>query len=151
MKTFDEYLAKQLQDPDFKAEYEALEPEFAALGETFEADSNKGNGMEKLYLMAHGYRSRFPEGFEPFQMVTRILEECGEVASEVNLWEGTGVKRQKHGNPSKENLANEIKQAFAALAQVAIYYNIEDAVEASINSTLAKMADEGLINLNTIA
>ena len=108
-------------------------------------DYDKENGMAKLYLMAHGYRSRFPEGFEPFQIVSRILEECGEVASEVNLWENTGIKRQKHGEPCKENLANEIKQALAALAQLAIYYNVEEAVDASINNTLAKMADEGLI------
>lgn len=39
--------------------------------------------MEKLYKMVEGYFKRFPKGIEPFQMVTRLLEECGEIASEV--------------------------------------------------------------------
>jgi NTP pyrophosphatase (non-canonical NTP hydrolase) len=101
--------------------------------------------MEKLYQLAQGYRTRFPEGDEPFQMVTRLLEECGEIASEVNLWEGSGVKRQKHGEPKKENLANEIKQALAALTRIATYYKIEQELEASINKTLSEMKDGGLI------
>ena len=103
------------------------------------------NGLAKIYLLAQGYRNRFPDGFEPFQMVTRLLEECGEIASEVNLWENTGIKRQKHGKPKKENLANEIKQALAALAQIAVYYNIEDMVDCSVDASLDKMKDEGLI------
>ena len=40
--------------------------------------------MEKLYLMAKGHTLRFPNGNEPFQIATRILEECGEVAQEGN-------------------------------------------------------------------
>ena len=43
--------------------------------------------MDKLYKITKGIGKRFPEGVEPFQIVTRILEECGEVASEVNHWE----------------------------------------------------------------
>ncbi len=39
--------------------------------------------MDKLYTMVQGYFKRFPEGVKPYQMVTRLLEECGEVASEV--------------------------------------------------------------------
>lgn len=41
--------------------------------------------IDKLYKMVEGSFNRFPEGIEPFQMVARLLEECGEVASEVNL------------------------------------------------------------------
>lgn len=96
--------------------------------------------------MAYGYRKRFPEGFEPFQMVTRLLEECGEVASEVNLWEDSGIKRQKHGEPKKENLAGEIKQALVALIQIAVYYKIEDELEQSINESLDFMEKAGRFN-----
>ncbi len=74
--------------------------------------------MEKLYKMAAGYKNRFPKGVEPFQMVARLLEECGEVASEVNLWEDSGIKRQKHGEPRKEDLAGEINKALAAEIQI---------------------------------
>jgi len=64
--------------------------------------------VEKLYKIAEGLKKRFPEGEEPYQMATRLLEECGEVAAEINHWENSGVKQQKRGEPSKESLANEI-------------------------------------------
>ncbi|NMA37434.1 MAG: hypothetical protein GX942_03910 [Papillibacter sp.] len=47
--------------------------------------------------------------------MTRILEECGEVAKEVNNWEDSGVKRLKHGEPGREKLAHEIRQSLTAL------------------------------------
>ena len=102
--------------------------------------------MEKFYKMAEGANKRFPKGVEPFQMVTRLLEECGEVASEVNHWEDTGIKRQKHGEPSREKLANEIRQALNALFQIAVYYKIEKELESSINASLERMKNEGLID-----
>lgn len=102
--------------------------------------------MRKLYRMAQGYRKRFPKGVEPFQMVTRLLEECGEIASEVNLWEDSGLKRQKHGEPQKEDLAGEIKQALVALIQIAAYYNVENELEDSINKSLNQMECEGLLD-----
>lgn len=77
--------------------------------------------MEKLYQLVQGYYKRYPEGVEPYQMVTRLLEECGEVASEVNHWQGSGIKRLKHGEPTKNKLADEIKQALVALMQIAVF------------------------------
>jgi len=41
--------------------------------------------MQELYKLANGYMKRFPSGVAPYQMVTRLLEECSEVASEANL------------------------------------------------------------------
>ncbi len=57
--------------------------------------------MQKLYQLAKGYTARFPNGNEPYQITTRILEECGEVANAVNHFEDSGIKREKHGEPSK--------------------------------------------------
>lgn len=101
--------------------------------------------MLELLKLAEGYKNRFPEGFEPFQMAARLLEECGEVAKEINHWENTGIKRLKYGEPSKENLASEIKQSLAALMQIALYYGIENELEVSVNESLTKMKNEGLI------
>lgn len=69
--------------------------------------------MERFYKMVEASNKRFPEGVEPFQMATRLLEECGEVAAEINHWEGSGLKRQKRGEPQKEYLANELRQTIA--------------------------------------
>ncbi|MBR6777771.1 MAG: hypothetical protein IKM27_08495 [Clostridia bacterium] len=101
--------------------------------------------MEKLYLLAKGYTNRFPNGNEPYQITTRLLEECGEVASEVNHFEKSGIKSLKHGEPSKQHLADEIKQAVNALMQLAVYYNVENELEKSIDISLEKMKNENLI------
>jgi NTP pyrophosphatase (non-canonical NTP hydrolase) len=101
--------------------------------------------VNEFLLMAKGMNKRFPEGNTPFQIVTRILEECGEVASEVNLWEDTGVKRQKRGEPKKEDLANEIRQSIVALMQLAVYYNVEKELEERIEKSLSSMRREGFI------
>lgn len=101
--------------------------------------------MEKLYQLAKGYTNRFPDGNTPYQIATRILEECGEVASEVNHFEKSGIKTQKHGQPSKQHMADEIKQAVNALIQLAMYYGVESELEASIARSIEKMKDEGLL------
>lgn len=92
--------------------------------------------------MAKGHTVRFPNGNEPFQIVTRILEECGEVASEVNHFERSGIKTKKHGEPSREHMADEIKQAINALVQLAQYYGIERELEQSIERSLERVRTE---------
>ena len=102
--------------------------------------------MREFYKLAEGYSKRFPEGFTPYQMTTRLLEECGEVASQVCHFEGSGLKRAKYGEPSREKLAGEIKQAVAALMQIALYYGVEKELDASVKASLDKMREEKLIN-----
>ena len=99
--------------------------------------------MDKLYQLAKGYTNRFPSGNNPYQIATRILE--GEVASEVNHFEKSGIKAQKHGEPSRQRLADEIKQAVNALIQLAVYYNAGAELAASIERSLDKMKAEGLL------
>ena len=101
--------------------------------------------MEKLYQLAKGYTNRFPNGNDPYQITVRILEECGEVASEVNHFERSGIKTQKHGEPSKQHMADEIKQAVNALIQLAVYYRVEEELEISIERSLEIMRNEGLL------
>lgn len=102
--------------------------------------------MQKLNLLAQGANKRWPNGNEPFQMTTRLLEECGEVASEVNLRENSGVKREKHGIPQKANLAKEIMQSMRVLMQIAIYYSVEQELDQSIEISLQNMRQDGLID-----
>lgn len=101
--------------------------------------------MERFYKMVEASNRRFPEGVEPYQMATRLLEECGEIAAEINLWEGSGVKRQKHGEPKKENIANEIRQAMVELVKIARYYRVEEELEEAIRLSLERSKAEGLI------
>ena len=101
--------------------------------------------MERFYQMVEASNRRFPEGVEPYKMATRLLEECGEVASEINLWEASGIKRQKHGEPKKENIANEIRQAMVELVKIAVYYQMEAELEESITRSISQSKAEGLI------
>lgn len=101
--------------------------------------------MERFYKMAEASNKRFPNGVEPYQMATRLLEECGEVAAEINLWEDSGLKRQKHGAPKKENIANEIRQAMVEVVKIAKYYHVEQELEESIEESLKRSRSELLI------
>lgn len=48
MSSFNDYLNQQLQDPEFRAEYEALEPEFAIIQAMI--DARKASGMTQKEL-----------------------------------------------------------------------------------------------------
>ena len=83
---------------------------------------------------------------DPFKIITRLTEECGELAAEVNHFEDQGVKREKHGTPSKEKLAKEVKDVMGALMHIVRYYGIEEELETSFKYTYGRLKDEGWID-----
>ena len=96
--------------------------------------------------MARGMNSRFPKGDEPYQIMTRLLEECGEVAKEVNHFENSGTKSLRHGEPSKEKLAAEIKDTLNALMQLTIYYGVEEELSQAVEKSIHSLTSEGHIH-----
>ncbi len=48
MSSFNEYLKKQMKDPEFKQEYDALEPEFAIIQALI--DARKASGLTQKQL-----------------------------------------------------------------------------------------------------
>ena len=101
--------------------------------------------LDKLYAITKGLNRRFPNGNDPFQMMTRLLEESGELAQMVNHFEGTGVKHEKYGMPDKSKLAKEVMDVLRCGLQVAIYYEIEKELDAKIFDAYEKMKAQGLI------
>lgn len=101
--------------------------------------------MEKLFDIVRGLNEAFPEGNEPFQIITRLVEECGELAKEVNHWERIGVKVQKYGEPSKENLSKEIQNVITSSLQIALFYGVENELQKSIDNSLEDLRKNGLI------
>jgi NTP pyrophosphatase (non-canonical NTP hydrolase) len=99
----------------------------------------------KLNLVNAGLRRRYPRGVEPFQIMTRLLEECGELAEQVNLFEDTGIKRTKLGEPDRAKLAKEVQDVLRCALQIAEYYGIEEELAASVDASLHRMVQEGLI------
>ena len=102
--------------------------------------------LKKLRILVSGMNNRFPKGNTPYQITTRILEECGEVASEVNHIEGSGTKNERYGTASKEKLASEIKDAMNALIQLALYYDVVNDVENAVEKAIVNLTNEGYIN-----
>ena len=102
--------------------------------------------LDKLLTMSKGMNARFPQGNTPYQIVTRLLEECGEVASEVNHFEHSGTKALRHGEPSKEKLAGEIRDALNVLMQLTIYYGVEEALEQAVFESIGRLTEEGFIS-----
>lgn len=101
--------------------------------------------MERIYRINQGLDRAFPGSNDPFQMVTRLAEECGELAAQVNHFEDSGVKRQKHGEPDKNKLAKEVQDVLRCALRIATYYKIESELEASIEQSLQTMIADGLI------
>lgn len=101
--------------------------------------------MDKIKDVVRGLNNAFPEGNEPFKIITRLAEECGELAKEVNHWERTGNKVKKYGEPDKGKLAKEVQDVIRCALQVAFYYEIEEELDASIDKAYQNLKAENLI------
>lgn len=99
----------------------------------------------KLYKIVEGLNTRYPDGNDPFMIVTRLAEECGEVAAEVNHFERKGRKAQILGEPDPKHLAKELQQVIRAVLALAVYYNLQDELAASIDDSYQRVVDEGLV------
>jgi NTP pyrophosphatase (non-canonical NTP hydrolase) len=101
--------------------------------------------FEQLRAVARGFSLRFPESDDAFRMMTRLLEECGELAQQVNHFEGSGVKREKYGEPDRAKLAQEIRDVLTCVARIIEHYQVEEEVAASIEWVYQRLTSEGFI------
>jgi len=101
--------------------------------------------IDKIKAVNQGFARKFPQGNTPFQIMTRVLEEGGELAQQVNLFEDNGVKRQKHGPPDRAKLAQEVKGILLAVFQIVDYYAIESELESSLDYTLGNLRRDGYL------
>ena len=104
------------------------------------------DNFEKLLAIVNGLTKKFPDGNEPFQIITRLCEESGELAKEVNHFEKTGIKIQKYGQPDPQDLANEVQHVIRSALAIAQYYNVGDYLDKSIDATFQKLTVDGFIN-----
>ena len=105
----------------------------------------KRETIEKLYAICEGLNNRFPGNRDPFRILARLTEECGEIASQVHQLEGIGRKPEKHGEPDKTKLAKEIQDVMTAVLSMAMQYGVEEELEKSIDKHYQMVIDEGLI------
>ena len=76
----------------------------------------------------------------------RALLKCGELAAQVNHFEGSGIKRDKHGQPDRAKLAKEVQDVLRCALQIATYYGVEAELETVINRSYQRMQAEGWID-----
>ena len=101
--------------------------------------------LNKMYSVTRGFAHRFADGNGPYQMMTRLLEEAGELAQQVNHFEGAGVKREKHGEPDRDQLAKEILHVIHCALAVAVYYDVEKELEENLDWIYQRLKSEGHI------
>ena len=101
---------------------------------------------ELVKKTTEGYNKRFPGGDNPFMIVTRLAEECGEIAEQVNHFENTGIKQKKLGKPDSKKLAKEIKDIMNVAMQLAKHYAVEKQVEEAFEYSYKRMVAEGLVD-----
>jgi len=100
------------------------------------------NNVEKIAI---GLNKKYPNGNHPFQIITRLAEECGELAKEVNHFENTGRKIEKYGQPNKNKLAKEVQYVIRSALQISLYYKIENEFKKSIEKRLEKLKQDKFI------
>ena len=100
---------------------------------------------DELRAVTRGLSRRFPRGNDPFQIMTCLLEESGELAQQVNHFEDSGIKREKYGEPDRARLANELKGVLINVLRVAQYYGAEEELRAATAGSYARLLAEGHI------
>lgn len=95
------------------------------------------DNLDKLFFIVDDLNQRFGKD-NPFQIITRLAEETGELAEQVNHFESAGVKREKHGEPDKEKLAKEVQDVIRCALQIAVYYDIKKEVLSSVENSYKK-------------
>lgn len=101
--------------------------------------------IEKLYRIAEGLNNRFEDGNDPFYIVTRLADECGEVASQVSHFEHKGVKVEKLGRQDRSAFAKELQDVMRAVLQLAIYYDLQLELTKSVDVHYQQIVLEGWV------
>ncbi len=91
--------------------------------------------LDTLYDIVDALNAKYPDGVSPYQLVTRLTEEVGELAQAVNHMERSGIKVEKYGPPDKAHLAQEVHHVLRAALGIARYYGVEDALKESIDAS----------------
>jgi len=99
--------------------------------------------IDGLLLIVEAQKRRFPDGLDPFKMLSRLLEECGELATEVHIWEDEGLKRAKHGEPDRGRTAGEIVNVLTATLTIADHYGLLGDVSERVEQSVARAASDG--------
>ena len=94
--------------------------------------------FEKIELINIDLDRLFPAGNDPFQIMARLLEEAGELAEQVHIFEQSGVKMKKHGPPDPHKIAKEIQDVIGCALQIGRFYGVMPQVKQGIEMRFEK-------------
>lgn len=98
-----------------------------------------------LRTIVRALDERFPNGNSIFQRVSRLTEECGELAAAINHKEDMGIKKQKHGVANNDALVKELQDVLRSVLGIARHYNLEERLEQSVEDFYQTYQKEGFI------
>jgi NTP pyrophosphatase (non-canonical NTP hydrolase) len=99
--------------------------------------------FDTLLKIVKGLNKKYPEGEDPFRIVTRLCEESGELASEINRMESIGSKIKKRGPPDRLELAKEVQDVIRCALAVVIHYDLLKEFDESLVSALTLLKKDG--------
>ncbi|HJP96662.1 MAG TPA: MazG nucleotide pyrophosphohydrolase domain-containing protein [Candidatus Saccharimonadales bacterium] len=109
------------------------------------SDGQKVETFVALRAIVAALDRRFPDGNSAFQRISRLAEECGELAAAVNHRENMGIKNQKHGEATDEHLVKELQDVLRATLGIARHYGVEAQLEQSVQEFYQSYQKQGFI------
>jgi NTP pyrophosphatase (non-canonical NTP hydrolase) len=101
------------------------------------------DGLFSLLVATSQWLSvKYPKERGAFERVVQLAEETGEVAEQINIWAGTGLKRQKHGEFDPRNLAVELSDVMRVAVGIAVEFGIVELLGEQIRARHARAPAE---------
>lgn len=80
--------------------------------------------LQEIQQLVKKMAKKFLGEENAFDILARLAEECGEVASEIRKLEKKGSKAHFNVTTSKEKLADELVDALNVVASIANFYEL---------------------------
>lgn len=111
-------------------------------GDSSAAANESSTDLDGLFPLivatAQRLTSKYPKRHGAFERLGQLTEETGEVAEQINIWAGTGLKRQKHGEFNPQHLATEVCDVIRVAVGIALEFDIVDLVGHEIRAQYAR-------------
>lgn len=105
-------------------------------------DTDLGGLFPLIVATSRALTLRYPRKYGPFERVVQLAEETGEVAEQINIWAGVGLKREKHGDFVPQQLAAEISDVVRVAVGIAIEFDILGLLCNEIRERAARVTED---------
>ncbi|MFX1463669.1 MAG: nucleotide pyrophosphohydrolase [Promethearchaeota archaeon] len=97
------------------------------------------NSLKDIQLMVHDWITKHGGYWSPLAMLAAVIEEVGELAKEINHFEG--YKPKKNIN-EKAKIGEELADILYAIICIANYYKVD--LTAELKNTIKKYSERDL-------